>query len=408
MGAVPSIVGHGARDGGGEGRRPRVLYHFRTRGAGAEGVHIAGIASALGQLGYDVSFLSPTGVNPLETKGQPPMGGRGGWKAWLVDHSPGVLFELLEILYNVVAVPKLWMRLRREQTDLFYERHAFFLCGSAWLARRTGLRVVIEVNELVGSPRVRAQPLLRWLARWTDGIAFRQSDLIVVVSPYLKRQIEESGIEGERVLVLPNAVDEESYREIPEGVRPAELAAVPDDVPLIVFVGWLVPWHGLDRLIRVVCELRGEGVDTSLLVVGDGSLRGELSELVSELGMGDRVFFSGAVSHERTRSITACADICVVPQSNEYRSPIKLFEYMAAGRAVVAPDTEPIRMVVRDGENGVLFESDSAESLAGSLRRLATSKGWRDRLGEAARCDVLEHHTWRANAERILGRLEAR
>jgi len=99
-------------------------------------------------------------------------------------------------------------------------------------------------------------------------------------------------------------------------------------------------------------------------------------------------------------------DICVVPHSNAFRSPIKLFEYMARGRAIVAPRTEPIKAVVQHGQNGILFTPEQPADLAAQLARLIGDPGERQRLGDAARRSVSEHHTWRRNAEAVLAALD--
>src|SRR5205814_6499958 len=119
---------------------------------------------------------------------------------------PGVFFELLEIAYNFFGWRKIGRELRAAPCDFIYERHAFFLCATALLACKRKIPLVIEVNELVGDQRVRKQPLLSPLVRLADKIAFRRATLITVVSPYLKRRIESYGIDGNKILVLPNAV----------------------------------------------------------------------------------------------------------------------------------------------------------------------------------------------------------
>ena len=95
-------------------------------------------------------------------------------------------------------------------------------------------------------------------------------------------------------------------------------------------------------------------------------------------------------------------NVCVVPHSNVYRSPIKLFEYMARGRAVVAPRTEPIETVVRHGENGLLFDPQDAADLRAQLARLANDSDLCERLGQAARETVRARHTWVENARAAL------
>ena len=94
-------------------------------------------------------------------------------------------------------------------------------------------------------------------------------------------------------------------------------------------------------------------------------------------------------------------DICVIPHSNEYRSPIKMFEYMAMEKPVIAPRFEPIKNVIEDGQNGILFNPNDKEDFMRSLDFLMQNSLERERLGMAARNAVIERHTWRKNAQRI-------
>ena len=193
----------------------KVLYHFRTRGTGGEGVHIAGIANALVKLGYEIELSSPTGVDPRESQGSTPFSGKegGGLLSRLAARAPGFLFEFMEVGYNLAA----WWRnrglLEAENYDLIYERHAFFLFSTALLARRFKIPLVVEVNELVCDERIRKQPLLKPVALWSDRFLLGRADRVVVVSPHLKRRIVELGIEEGKVIVLPNAIDEVAFSE---------------------------------------------------------------------------------------------------------------------------------------------------------------------------------------------------
>jgi glycosyltransferase involved in cell wall biosynthesis len=377
----------------------KILYHFRTRGTGAEAVHIAGIASALEALGHSVVFSSPTGVDPRKTAGQSPYQdqGRPGFLARVSRICPGFVFELLEIGYNMAAYFRNRSLLRQGKFDLIYERHAFFLCSSAFL----GLPVVLEVNELVGDQRVRAQPIFSFLARWTDRLIFRRAALIVVVSPYLKRRIEEGGVPGDKILVLPNAVNGREFATPASGGAIREKFEIHEKI-VIGFIGWFVEWHRLDRLVQEFARLAEGRDDLVLLLVGEGELRVQLVDQVRQLGIERNVLFAGSASHGEIPGYIAAMDICVVPHSNEYRSPIKLFEYMGQSKAVLAPRLEPIEMVVRDGLNGLLFDSDSAASLGSQMERLIADPGLRNALGAQARADVLEKHTWLTNAKRIV------
>jgi glycosyltransferase involved in cell wall biosynthesis len=111
--------------------------------------------------------------------------------------------------------------------------------------------------------------------------------------------------------------------------------------------------------------------------------------------------FVGPVPHGEIPQYIATFDIAVVPHSNEFRSPIKLFEYMAQAKAVVAPQTEPIASVVEDSRTGLLFEPNGEPSLRQCLIRLVDDAEGRRRLGEAARRLLENNYTWEHNAERV-------
>jgi glycosyltransferase involved in cell wall biosynthesis len=384
----------------------RILYHFRTRGTGAEAVHVAGMARAFERLGHEVVFSSPTGVDPRQTAGSNPfqLPAKENLLHRLASCSPRWLFELLELGYNVPAWRRNARLLRQGRFGLLYERHAFFLFSTAWLAKRRGIPLVLEVNELVGDARVREQPLLSGIVRWCDRFAFRRADLIVVVSPHLKRRIEALGVDGSKVLVLPNAVDEDDYQSPASGAEVRRRWGLEATVN-IGFVGWFVPWHQLEMLVRVFAGLCARQPGLRLVLMGEGDLRASLAAQAGAAGVGDKVVFTGAVTHREMPAHLAAMDICVVPHSNEYRSPIKLFEYMGQGRCVVAPRTEPIEMVVRHGENGLLFEPGSTDALTATLADALADAQLRERLSTQARADVLTRHTWTENARAVLGAL---
>jgi glycosyltransferase involved in cell wall biosynthesis len=385
-----------------------VLYHFRTKGTGAEGVHIAGIAKALEKLGYSVRFVSPTGNDPRQTAGENPFQTKA--KKSLVSRfiakCPDFLFELLELAYNLFAWRKISRELDAQRPDFIYERHAFFLCITAFMAGRRKIPLVIEVNELVGDLRIRKQPLLSFIARWTDRASFRRAALIIVVSPHLKKRIVDYGIPSERVLILPNAVAAEDHVSLHNGEPLRQKLGLKNDHVLIGFIGWFVEWHRLDLFLKVFAKLHREQPNVRLALVGEGRLKEELQGRVRDLAIETAVFFVPAVPHHEVPSAIAAFDVAVVPHSNEYRSPIKLFEYMAEAKATLSPRTEPIKMIVEQGKNGMLFEPLNEDDCFNALQQLARDAGLRTRLGSAAREHVLSNHTWAANARRVLVQLD--
>jgi len=369
-------------------------------------VHIAGIAKALEKLGHRVVFSSPSGVDPRQSAGSDPFAGkgRGGFWSAVARYSPKLCFELMEIAYNAFAYVRNARLLRQKQFDAIYERHAFFLCATGILARRHSIPLIVEVNELVGDARIRAQPFLSRVAAWCDRTLFARADVVVVVSPHLKRRISELGVDSGKILVLPNAVDSEAldYGTDAEAIR---VGMGLSGKTVIGFVGWLVHWHSLDTFLDAFADLAKTNRNLALMLVGDGPLREEIETQAREAGISERLVITGAVPHADVAQRIAAMDIAVIPHSNEYRSPIKLFEYMAQGKAVVAPGTEPIRMVLRDGENGVVFEPGDSTGLEAGLVRLIGDRELRAKMGKAARTDVASTYTWEQNARAVLAAL---
>jgi glycosyltransferase involved in cell wall biosynthesis len=383
-----------------------ILYHFRTQGTGAEGVHIAGVATAFERLGHRVVFSSPTGVDPRTTAGENPFARkeRRSLLARLAAHAPALVFEFLEIAYNFAAYARNRRKLIDENCTLIYERHAFFLCATAFLAQRRRVPLVVEVNELAGDERVRADPWLLPLARLADRLTFQRARLIVVVSPHLARRVAALGIAPEKILVLPNAVSATSL-DTPADGAPIRARHGCTDAVVIGFVGWFVAWHRLDQLLTQFAALTPTHPHLRLMLVGDGTLRDTLTAQAATLGITDRVIFTGSVPHKEIPAHLAAMDICVVPHSNEYRSPIKLFESMARARAVVAPRTEPIAQVITDGVNGLLFDPQNPASLREALQRLIADPSLRAKLGATALTTLRENHTWDRNAATVLARI---
>jgi glycosyltransferase involved in cell wall biosynthesis len=171
------------------------------------------------------------------------------------------------------------------------------------------------------------------------------------------------------------------------------------------YVGAFVPYHRLDMLVEAARELAGEFPLARWLLVGDGVERPRIEALLATHGLADRFWMPGRVRHDQVPALVKAMDVAVLPNSESFNSPMKLFEYMSMGKAVVAPRVPAVTEVVRDGDNGLLFEPGDAASFHAALSRALEDAALRDRLGRAARESVLAGHTWRRNAERMLALL---
>lgn len=384
----------------------RILYHHRTRGRDVEGVHIRGVVGALRELGHEVSVMSFPGADPEQE--QVPVHGaaakqRGGLGA-LVSRMPGVLFEALELGYNLVTLVRMRRMFARFAPQLVYERYSLFLFATVWLARRHGIPVILEINDSALVERVR--PLrLKSLARRIECWCLRHATGLVFISSYFQQQAAAAYGDIAPSVVSPNAADLAHFdpaRHDRERLR-AERGVAGRVV--CGYVGAFVHWHGVNGFVEAVAARLAEAPELMLLLVGDGRSLPEVRALVQAHGLADRILLPGRVPHHEIPTWIACMDYAVLPDSNHYGSPVKLFEFMAMGVAMVAPDYAPVAEVVCDGETGWLFPQRELQACVQRVLELAARPAERRRVGAAARAYIVRERQWRNNAEQLLSLL---
>lgn len=364
-------------------------------------MHISGIAGGLRELGHEVHFISPIGSGPaIAPNDRTRSGVLARTSHFMADRLPQILFELMEIAYNAVALIRLRVGVMRINPDVIYERYAFFCLAGVMTARDIGIPIVIEVNELAGFERVRRQRL--WpLARKIEGFIFKRADLILTVSSFLREKIIAQGVHPDKVHIVPNAVDKTKFTCVSDS---AELRAAynPAGRLVIGFVGYLIHWHKFDVLLQAFEMVRRQYKNILLIFVGDGPLKSYVLKSAESLGIEDSVVVTGNVSHDEIPRYISMFDIAVIPHSNDYRSPIKMFEYMAVGKPVIAPDMEPIGVVIKDGVTGLLFNPGNHSSLSEAILVLIQSEQLRREIGQRGRELVFEKYTWDKHARRIV------
>jgi glycosyltransferase involved in cell wall biosynthesis len=381
-----------------------ILYHHRTQGTGAESVHSAYIIKGFRDLGFNVHVVSPNDADPVNTAGSNPFTKKDGLKSKLLTtlsrSLPQLLFEVLEIGYNPIAYLKLNRVISRRKIRFIYERNAFFLFAGAYLAKKYRVPYVVEVNEVAGEKRVRKQIFVN-LAKFIERYVFSRADAIIVVSDFLKEKIRENGINGAKIYVMPNGVDAALFNPTRVRKHLRDQWGIDKHTVVMGFIGWFVAWHNLELLIESFSQIAKDR-NVALVLVGDGILKKKLQQMARDFTITNKVIFPGAVPYEQVPEYIAMMDICVIPGSNAYRSPIKLFEYMAMEKPVVAPHWKPIQDVIQDGQEGILFSPDDRESLKQSLEFLIGHQEKRQIMGQNARNRIIAKHTWRRNAEQIV------
>ena len=376
----------------------RILYHHRTASKDGQAVHIEEMIAALRDLGHEVRVVAPA-----VSTGGTGMGAKVGWAHQLKALLPNAAYELLELAYSWVAYRQLLKAAREFRPDFLYERHNLFLLSGAWLKRKLGLPMLLEVNSPLADERVRFGGLgLERLARWTERTAWRNADYVLPVTRVLADILKaQGGLRDEQLVVIPNGINEEHFSHAPTREQ-AKAALGWSDGLVLGFTGFVRDWHGVDRVLRWMAGPQAPA-DARLLVVGDGPARAELEALAIELNLAERVRFTGVVPREAVPAHVMAFDIALQPAVTPYASPLKLFEYLALGKAVIAPRVANIMEVLRDGDNALLFDDDNEASFAAVLTRLSQDAALRERLATRARATIGEMRlTWRGNAQRVV------
>jgi glycosyltransferase involved in cell wall biosynthesis len=366
----------------------RILYSHRVQSRDGQSVHIEELVNALRHLGVEVLVVGPSVYQRAE------FGGDSALVAAVRRILPGALSELAEIFYNVLA----YLRLRRAykifKPDVIYERYNLYFLAGTLLAWWNRIPFYLEVNAPLAEERARFGVLrLGRLARALEGLVWRSAARVFVVTEVLKGIIAATGVDSERIAVIPNGVDLRAFPATPYQTRPG--------APISIgFIGFVRDWHGLDAVIAGLAQPHDPPI--GLIIAGDGPARPALQSQAERSGVEEFVQFIGIQPRERIPDLIRSFDIALQPRAVAYASPLKLFEYMAAGRAIVAPDQPNIREILNHGETAMLFDPEEPAALWGAIRRLAADAQLRERLGCAARraldaCD----YTWHANAARI-------
>ena len=290
--------------------------------------------------------------------------------------------------------------------DLVYERYSLWSDAAMTWSRYHDVNGVLEVN----APLVDEQAQHRVLAD-RDGAeaiatqAFDAATSVVTVSEPVAQWVARR-VTSDRghVHVVPNGVDTRFIRPVTTGDREA--------TPFTVgFVGTLKPWHGVEVLLEAFARLARTDADVRLRLVGDGPQRDALAAQADRLGVADRVDLVGAVVPEEMPAQLAAMDVAVAPYPqlpDFYFSPLKIYEYLAAGLPVVASDIGPCADILDDGDLGVLVAPGDVPGLAAVLAGLRNDPLIRADLGRAGRDAAVTRHDWGLVVSRILATLPAR
>jgi alpha-maltose-1-phosphate synthase len=293
--------------------------------------------------------------------------------------------------------------------QICHEYAGLLSVGAAYASQKTQTPYILTVDadllleaDVIGDP---ITGLRRKAAQWAASKSYQLADQIITVSaPTKENLVQNWGVPAEKIKIVPNGVDVELFQQ-PFNTSQIRAGLGLDDAPIMMFVGGFQMWHGVDKLVEALAEIVKTLPETRLLLVGDGPARPFIEETIDRLNLAESVIITGFLPHTRIPQLLAIADVVATPYpklpQEMWFSPLKLYEYMAAGKAIVASSAGQIKNVIRHDENGLLVTPGDVAELAQACLHLLQNEDDRTRLGDNARREAVTEHAWSRQIERL-------
>ncbi|MEL6405962.1 MAG: glycosyltransferase family 4 protein [Chloroflexota bacterium] len=294
---------------------------------------------------------------------------------------------------------------KQHQPDVILQTHIAFSLSGQIASSATGVPLVLDDVAPSWEEKQQYGVGNQQAAEDTHKAITGQAKLCVAVSEPMRRFLEEDGIAPEKLLKVPNGINADIFNANVDGSAIRAEYGFADDTIVIVFVGSFQPYHRVDLLLHAFQQLE-TAQDVRLLLVGEGRQRQEAVDLAEKIGVADKTVFTGYVDYHDVPRYASAGDIAIMPATNTYGNPMKVYEYMALGKAVLAPDYETITEIGTHGEDLMTFETEKIASIEQTLATVIEDADLRQRLGTAAAQTIASEHTWEKRGETLLGAIE--
>ena len=287
------------------------------------------------------------------------------------------------------------------QPDMIYERGEYLQDSGVKMAAKHNIKHVLEVNSPVVEEMAAFEgpDVLRFLGHRKERNKLKGTSHVVAVSTAMKEYLYTHYHCRKPIHVAPNAINPEKEQFNPEEVTKIR-AGIAAEAQIIGFVGSLFPYHGVDGLIEAFAGVVAVLPNAHLVIVGDGVIREALQVFADKILPKGSFTFTGKIPHSEVMNYIRAFDVAVMPSSNWYGSPIKIFEYGLTGVPIVAPDKGPLRDVMEHKKHGWLV-SDNTQDLENALLYVLQNSAFSLEMGRCFRNKILEEHTWVAQASGI-------
>lgn len=370
--------------------------------------HQREVINALRKLGHTVLpvIMGGTEKGQLSTAGIPAP--KNSLKAIVKKFIPRFIWTSLKdfqlMRHDQLAAQKLEEAIVSFQPDLIYERSEYLQDKGVAVVKKHKIKYFLEINAPFAEEMRGFEGYSIWhgLAHKKEQNKNNAADQIFVVSSALKTFVEKTyKIPSTKIFVQPNCINFENVLVDDRQIKAIRTKYQLEGKSIIGFVGSIFPHHGVDILIDAFALVAKQFPNAILMIVGDGSIMDDLKARARKNEIEEKVCFAGKHDHKEVFNFIALMDMCVMAKSNWYGSPIKIFEYGAMHKPIIAPNTVPVKDVMQDNVNGLVVEMDK-DNIAKAICTLLDNPVLCKNIANQFYADITQHYTWEIAAENIL------
>lgn len=347
----------------------RMLFTYIIVGRGGDAVQVNALAEGFENSGCQVVLSGPFPVKPYE------FGSTEGNLRNIARRLPWWLKDLLETGLAFVTIRRGNNYIAKIKFDVIFHRAGIYDFTGCYLKKKSALPLIIHLDAPYKTEReYKGESYFKFLHKVAMRNIGRCADLVVTMSVLAKEYYIKLGIPEKKILVFPNGISE---REMKKGIALAgEYQPFSDDGRIVIgFLGSLSRWHRVDLLLDAFKLLLEKQMGKYyLIIIGKGEEYEKLREKTENLGISDYVEWTGPLTPDRAFEEIARFDIAVLPHTLTTGAPIKLFEYAALARPVVAPDLPNIRSLFYKDTEICLFKPESVADLAMAIENIANNR----------------------------------
>ena len=319
----------------------------------------------------------------------------------------GFIFKIIHII-NILKV------VHAHNFDILYTRNVPFALFALLIKKIKKSKLVLELNGLYSedwkSEKRYYKINIKKMWSYLEIFVAKKADAIIAVAPGIRDILIKKGINKDKIMVIANGANIDLFKPVDDALTIKELQTrynISENDNVIIFVGNLMRWHGVEYLIKSAPIVLKTFPNTKLLIVGDGRIKRELISMTEKMDVSANFIFTGAVPYKSVPLCINVSDVCIAPfiRTRNDRlglSPIKIYEYLACGKPVVASNIKGVGDLLDNSNSGIVVTPEDPTELANAIIKLCKDGQLRKKMGNNGRELVVNNYSWGITAKKTI------